>query len=67
MDPTWMLKSIVDQNPLVWMAEFNGMLADIREMPREVQVVGYEKGIIPYIPADQKSSEIGRRPGMMPL
>jgi len=54
MDPTWMLKSIVDQNPLVWMAEVNGMLVDIREMPREVQVIAYEKGMIPYIPADQQ-------------
>jgi hypothetical protein len=53
MDPTWMLKSIVDQNPLVWMAEVNGMLVDIHEMPREVQVIAYEKGMIPYIPADQ--------------
>jgi hypothetical protein len=49
-----MLKSIVDQNPLVWMAEINGMLVDIREMPREVQVIAYEKGMIPYIPADQE-------------
>jgi len=54
MDPTWMLKSIVDQNPLVWMAEVNGMLVDIRTMPREVQVTAYEKGMIPYIPADQE-------------
>jgi hypothetical protein len=54
MDPSWMLKSIVDQNPLVWMAEVNGMLVDIREMPREVQVIAYEKGMIPYIPADQR-------------
>jgi len=53
MDPTWMLKSIVGQNPFVWMAEVNGMLVDIREMPREVQVIAYEKGMILYIPADQ--------------
>lgn len=52
MDPTWMLRSIVDQNPLVWMAEVNGMLVDVREMPREVQVIAYEKGLIPYVPAD---------------
>ena len=30
MDPTWMLKRIVDQNPLVWMAEINGLLVDVR-------------------------------------
>ncbi len=56
MDPTWMLKSIVDQNPLVWMAEVNGLLVDLRDMPREVQVIAYEKGMIPYIPADQEDA-----------
>ena len=53
MDPTWMLKSLVGRNPLVWMAEVNGMLVDLREMPREVQEMAYDKGMIPYIPADQ--------------
>jgi hypothetical protein len=54
MDPAWMLRSFVDQNPLVWMAEVNGMLVDLRDMPREVQVIAYEKGMIPYIPADRE-------------
>jgi hypothetical protein len=54
MDPTWMLKSFVDQNPFVWMAEVNGLLVDLREMPREVLVIPYDGGMIPYIPADRK-------------
>jgi hypothetical protein len=54
MDPAWMLRSLADQNPLVWMAEVNGMLVDLRTMPREVQEIAYEKGMIPYIPADRK-------------
>ena len=53
MDPTWMLRSFVDRNPLVWMAEVNGMLVDLRQMPREVQVIAHQKGMIPYIPADE--------------
>ncbi len=53
MDPVWMLRSFVGRNPLVWMAEVNGMLVDLRDMPREVQVIAYEKGMIPYIPADR--------------
>src|SRR4051794_26482866 len=53
MDPTWMLQSLVDRNPLVWMAEVNGMLVDLRHMPREVQLIAYEKGLIPYVPADR--------------
>jgi hypothetical protein len=40
-------------NPLVWMAEVNGLLVDVRDMPREVQEIAFHKGMIPYIPADR--------------
>jgi hypothetical protein len=53
MDPVWMLPSIVDQNPLVWMVEVNGLIVDLRQMPREVQEIAFAKGLIPYIPADR--------------
>jgi hypothetical protein len=29
------------------------MMVDVRHMPREVQAIAYEKGLIPYIPADR--------------
>jgi hypothetical protein len=35
------------------MAEVNGLLVDLRDMPREVHEIAFAKGIIPYIPADQ--------------
>src|SRR4051812_44098856 len=54
LDPTWSLPSLVDQNPLVWMAEVNGLLVDLRTMPREVQEIAFDKGMIPYIPADRE-------------
>jgi hypothetical protein len=38
------------RNPLVWMAEVNGYLVDPRTMPREVQEIAFEKGLVPYIP-----------------
>ena len=53
MDPTWMLRSQIDRNPLVWMAEINGLIVDLRYMPREVQEIAFKKGMIPYVPADQ--------------
>jgi len=53
-DPKWTLPSLVGSNPLVWMAEVNGLLVDLRRMPREVQEVAFAKGIIPYIPADRQ-------------
>jgi len=54
MDPTWMLRSLADRNPLVWMAKVNGLLVDLRDMPREVQEIAFAKDMIPYIPADQE-------------
>jgi Domain of unknown function (DUF6398) len=53
-DPQWMLRSLVEKNPLVWMAEVNGLLGDLRDMPHEVQEIAFEDGLIPYIPADRK-------------
>jgi hypothetical protein len=53
LNPEWSLPSLLDQNPLVWMAQVNGVLVDLRDMPREVQEIAFEKGMIPYIPDDQ--------------
>ncbi|MBO9368697.1 MAG: hypothetical protein J7555_08120 [Chloroflexi bacterium] len=55
LSPEWCLPSLMDKNPLIWMVQVNGMIVDIRQMPREIQVIAYEKGLIPYIPADRKS------------
>ena len=52
-DPNWCLPGKLEDNPLVWMLEVNGFLMDIRHAPREAQVAAYEKGLIPYVPADQ--------------
>jgi hypothetical protein len=52
-DPKWTLPSRMDDNPVVWMLNVNGLLMDIRSAPREAQEIAYEKGLIPYIPADR--------------
>ena len=52
MDLAWVLPSLAAKNPMVWIAEVDGFLVDLRNMPREVQEIAFEKGIIPYIPAD---------------
>ena len=54
LNPEWSLPSLLDQNPLLWMAEVNGFLVDLRNMPREVQQIAFDKGMIPYIPADHE-------------
>jgi hypothetical protein len=55
-DPDWCLPSKMDRNPIAWMLQVNGLLVDARYAPREVQEIAYEKGLIPYIPADRQAS-----------
>ena len=43
-------------NPRVWMASVNGFAMDMRFASRELQVEAFEKGLIPYIPADRSSN-----------
>lgn len=52
-DPDFTIASRVDSNPLIWILKVNGLLVDIRICPREAQVVAYEQGLIPYVPADR--------------
>jgi hypothetical protein len=54
LNPEWSLPGLLDRNPLGWMAEVNGFLVDLRNMPREVQQIAFDKGMIPYIPADHE-------------
>ena len=57
LDPNWTLPSRLDDNPMVWMLEVNGFMMDVRHAPREVQEIAFNKGLIPYIPADRKQGE----------
>ncbi len=53
LDPEWTLPSRMDQNPLAWMIQVNGLIADVRHLPRDIQEEAYRKGLIPYIPGDR--------------
>ena len=50
LDPEWSLSSMIDQNPMAWMVMVNGMVVDVRMMPREIQQEAYDLGLIPYVP-----------------
>ncbi len=52
MDPRWSLPSRLVENPLVWMILVNGVMVDIRTMPRELQQQAFELGLIPFVPDD---------------
>ena len=57
LDPDWCLPALLENNPLVWMLEVNGIIMDIRAAPREAQEEAYRQGLIPYIPADRQEPE----------
>lgn len=50
MDPDWSTPAMVDQNPLIWMLEVNGLIIDVRHAPCEIQEAAFRQGLIPYIP-----------------
>lgn len=56
-EPVWTLPSKLADNPLVWMLEVNGMIVDIRWMPREIQEEALERGLIPFLPGEQKDDD----------
>ena len=53
LDPEWTLPSRMDENPMAWMIQVNGLIVDARQMPREIQEEAFRRGLIPYIPADR--------------
>ncbi len=52
-DHRWTLPSRLEDSPMVWMIEVNGLVLDARRLRREIQEEAYRKGLIPYIPADR--------------
>jgi hypothetical protein len=52
-DSNWSLPEMAAQNPMTWILSVNGLLVDVRHMPREVQEIAFAKGLIPYLPDDR--------------
>jgi hypothetical protein len=50
MDPQWYRPSKMEDNIMAWMITVNGFVMDARHLPRDLQEIAYEKGLIPYIP-----------------
>ena len=48
--PEFLRAERIDDNPMIWFIEVNGIPLHARCLPLEIQVKAYLKGIIPYIP-----------------
>lgn len=57
MDPAWTLTSRLAENPLVWMISINGMVVDVRRLPRELQEQAFAVGLIPFVPGDAEEAD----------
>lgn len=55
----WCLPSMAASNPMLWMVSINGFLLDARTLPVEMQRICYEKGLIPFVPADKDAGDDG--------
>ncbi len=63
LDPDWCLPSLLDDNPLVWMLEVDGLVIDARTAPIEFQQEAYRLGLIPYIPGEDSYDEPEQQSG----
>lgn len=52
LDSEWYRPSQIDNNVMAWMISVNGVIVDARALPREIQEIAYEKGLIPYLPGE---------------
>ena len=52
-DVQWSRPSRIDENPVAWMVMVNGLIMDVRTLPREIQEEAYRKGLIPYLPGQR--------------
>ena len=49
-DKNWTLPSRMERNPMAWLISLNGVIVDVRNQPKEIQEIAFEKGLIPFIP-----------------
>ena len=52
-DTRWILPSKLDDHPLAWLVEINGIVADVRMLPREFQEKVFRAGLIPRLPSTE--------------
>lgn len=56
-DHHWTLPSRLADSPISWMVEVNGFILDARNLPLELQIVAWQKGLIPYVPILKKQGD----------
>lgn len=51
MDPAFTRRDMIEQNPMAWLIQVNGLIVDARTMPPEIQAEARRLGLIPDLAA----------------
>jgi hypothetical protein len=63
----FMRADVMAENPIVWFIEVDGLVMDSRSLPIDYQVVAFQRGYIPYIPAlGPEGAAVAMDPGADP-
>lgn len=57
LDPDWSTQAMIQRNPLNATVVINGQIVDASMLPRELQEILHEKGILPIIPAESAETD----------
>lgn len=53
LDTDWCLPSRIDQHPMAWFIQVDGIIVDARDLPIEIQEIAFENGLTPYVPGTE--------------
>lgn len=65
-DTEWMLRELIEDNPVVWMLSVDGFIVDARDLPLEVQQEAARRGLIPYVPTPKPEKRPSDNPVLEP-
>ncbi|MHC4618200.1 MAG: DUF6398 domain-containing protein [Planctomycetota bacterium] len=58
LHPDWCTPAMIENNPLVWLVEVNGLPMDMRTAPLAIQQAAYDEGLIPFVPEPNDEPEL---------
>jgi hypothetical protein len=67
MDPQYCRRGLLDQHPLAWLVEVDGLVADARHLPQALQAEAFRQGLIPALPAQAGAQHDGDKTISDPL
>jgi hypothetical protein len=56
-DHRWTLPGRLEATAPLWLVEVDGLAVDARWLPRQLQQIAFEKGLIPYVPQGRGQSQ----------